>query len=273
MESRESDLTILQREFVGNCITLEPFTKKPRIFDVDDAIHLNHQGHFAKYLAERVDLVIAGNQYLASWYNRWNSNVVILPTAVDTDKFRPLLLEDCARRRPIIGWTGSWGNLRYLYQIEPALKVVLNLRPDAILRIVSDRKPQFKEIPSQKVEFIQWTPENEAITIQEMTIGIMPLEDSDWARGKCSFKMLLYMACGLPVTVSPVGMNQEILRYKGVGFGPETTDEWVEALLQLLDSEQERKTMGNAGRLVVEERYSVQGIAGQLAAHIKSVVN
>ena len=90
-----------------------------------------------------------------------------------------------------------------------------------------------------------------------MAIGLMPLEDSDWARGKCSYKMLCYMAAGLPVVVSPVGMNREVLAQGEIGYGAATTEEWVVALSALIENRALRLRMGQAGRKVVEDEYSV----------------
>ena len=129
---------------------------------------------------------------------------------MDTQRFIPALTKGNGER-DVIEWTGTSDNFRYLYEIEPALAEVLKAYPGVTLRIIADARPSFCNIPEERIEFIRWSPENEVKGIQGMSIGIMPLEDSAWARGKCSFKMFQYMACGIPVVVSPIGMNVKVL--------------------------------------------------------------
>lgn len=271
MSSWAADVTLLLREMVSTLITLEPLTKSPRVLDVDDAIWLHRGGGFAKYLARHVNMVIAGNSYLADWFGRWNPNTVVLPTAVDTDRYRPSLRVESGETSAVIGWSGTSGNFRYLYMVEPAIAEVLQARPTVRFRVLADRPPRFTAIPEDRLEFIRWTPENEVSSIQGMDIGIMPLEDSEWAKGKCSYKMLLYMACGLPVIVSPVGMNAEILAEDSVGLAANTLSEWVDAMEYLLDYPAKRRDFGNRGRKLVCARYSTAVIAPQLALYLRSV--
>jgi glycosyltransferase involved in cell wall biosynthesis len=258
------DLVFLQREMLSTYVTWEPWTKKPRIFDVDDAIWDHRRGEFAQRLAGLCDQIICGNSFLAETFSRWNRNVTVLPTPVDTHVFYPAKTPP-DEGRAIIGWMGLPHNLKYLYPVENALAQVLRRYPDAILRIVSSSRPDFRLIPLEQVQWIPWTRESEARTIQEMTIGIMPLDDSVFSRGKCSYKMLLYMACGLPVVVSPVGMNAEVLAKGSVGFGPAGEQDWVESLSELLRNPQLRRQMGAMGREVVINNFSVEALVPQLA--------
>jgi glycosyltransferase involved in cell wall biosynthesis len=108
--------------------------------------------------------------------------------------------------------------------------------------------------------------------MQEMTIGIMPLEDSAWVRGKCSYKMLLYMSCGLPVVVSPFGMNREVLKLGEVGLAPRSEDEWVDALSWMMEHPDRRAAMGDVGRQVVVDRFGVQAVAPHVARFLRSLV-
>ena len=259
--SYQHDVTLLQREILSTFSTLEPLTKRPRVFDVDDAIWLNGNGRFAEKLARQSDGVICGNSFLAEQFGRWNSNVSIVPTAIDTDRYFPVP----GGNSPIIGWSGTSSGYKYLYNIESALTIVLKRFPTAIFRIVSDAMPAFKELPMNRVEFIRWSPVLEVTAIQGMTIGIMPLEDTLWEQGKCSFKMLTYMACGVPVVVSSVGMNNEILRKGDIGLGAKSLVDWVEALSSLLENREKGSEMGRAGRQVVVDNYSVNVISPLLA--------
>ena len=261
IKSYRFDLTLLQREMLSTFVTLEPLTKRPRVLDVDDAIWLHHDGKFAEKLARNCDAVICGNQFLAENYSRWNPNVVIIPTAVDTERF----IQGRVTEELIIGWSGTSGGLKYLYEIESALYGVLKKIPSARLRVVSNAMPSFSKIEMNRVEFIRWSPENEVKAIQGMTIGIMPLTDSLWERGKCSFKMLTYMACGIPVVVSPVGMNVTVLDQGNIGYEAKTIEEWIEVLIALLENETQRQKMGESGRRVVVNSYSLQVVVPKLA--------
>ncbi len=265
------DITFLQRELVSTFLTLEPLTKRPRVLDVDDAIFLYRGGRFAERLARRCDLIICGNDYLGDIFSQWNKNVRVIPTAVDTKRYFPKKAMD-ASKREVIGWTGTSGNLKYLYEIEPALAIVLKACPDVILRIIADARPTFHSIQKERIDFIPWSPKNEVKGIQGMSIGIMPLADSAWERGKCSFKMLQYMACGVPVVVSPVGMNSQVLSLCTVGLGASNQKDWAEALVGLLGDEGKRASMGINGRNVVEKYFSIDVVVPQLARYLRDLV-
>ena len=271
LQSHKFDVTLLQREMLSTFVTLEPFTKRPRVLDVDDAIWNHRRGDFARRLGSMCDHVICGNQFLAERFSAWNPRVSVLPTPVDANRFRPM--PSCGpSSNLIVGWLGLSSGFRFLYGIENALSKLLQLRPDVSLRIVSDRPPSFSQIPAGRVQFIQYDRENEVSQIQEMTVGIMPIDDSEWSRGKCSFKMLLYMACGIPVVVSPFGMNAEVLALGNVGVGA-TSHDWLEVLQALLDDKRLRFKMGLEGRRVILEHYSVEVLAPKLAKILTSAAS
>ena len=261
IQSYHYDLTLLQKGMLSTFATLEFLTKRPRILDVDDAIWVYRGGQFAARLAQLSDGIICGNNFLAEQFSQWNSRITIIPTAVDTNRYIPSQLIE----EPVIGWSGTSGNFKYLYNIEPALVAVLEKIPGSRLRIIADEMPSFQKIPENRVEFIRWSPANEVSAIQGMAVGIMPLEDSLWEKGKCSFKMLLYMACGIPVVVSPVGMNVDVLSHGRIGFGAQTIDDWVDTLLLLLGDIELRIEMGKNGRQIILGKYSVDAIVPKLA--------
>ncbi|CRI64471.1 putative WbpR [Thiocapsa sp. KS1] len=265
--SYRSDLTWLQRELVNAAYTFEGLLKRPVIFDVDDAIWLTRQ--FIPRIAGQVDCVIAGNSFIADWFSRHCADVHVIPTAVDTDRFAPA--SQCrAAEYFAVGWTGSSSTLKYLLALEPALARFLAVAPRAELRVLCDRRPEFRIIPPDRVRYYSWTPQNEASTVAAFDVGLMPLEDVDWSRGKCSFKMLQYMAVGIPTVVSPVGMNQEILRMAEVGIGARSDDDWTQSLLALYADKALGCRMGRAGRLLACERFAVPVVSHQLAALFKS---
>jgi glycosyltransferase involved in cell wall biosynthesis len=250
---------------VSTYLTLELLTRRPRVLDVDDAIWLRRGGHFAQRLGESCDVVICGNGYLAEHFERWNRRVTVLPTAVDTDRFRPAARERQRPDRQVICWSGTSGGYAYLEPLERPLADVLARYPQSRLRIVSDQPPAFRRIPPERVEYVRWRPETEVDVLQAADVCIMPLDDSPWSRGKCAYKMLTYMACGCPVVVSAVGMSAEVLAKGAVGFGARTSSEWFEAIGHLLAHPGDASVLGQNGRQVVLREYSLDVLAPLLA--------
>ena len=265
LRSYKYDVTLLQRSFISTYTTLEMLTSRPRILDVDDAIFLARNVWHGSTLAKITDRVICGNAYLADWYSQWNKDVHVIPTGIDAFKYKPVDRPNNNSEKVIIGWIGTSGNLKYLYDIEDALLSILSQYPEAYIKVVSDVPPIFKKIDITRYKFEKWSEEREIKNIQEFDVGLMPLRDGNWEKGKCSFKMLQYMACGIPVVVSPVGMNSEILAKGKVGFGVTTHDQWVEAISALIVNVEERKEIGANGRKIVLDEYSSQVIAPRLA--------
>jgi len=269
LRARRARLRFLQRNLIATLETFEPLLSHPFIFDVDDAIFLGPRGGSADRIARRASLTICGNAFLAEHFSKLGP-VTILPTAVDAERFHPA--QALAPGHPVLVWSGSSGGLHYLKGIEPALGEVLRLHPHARLRIVADRMPRLPSLPAAQVEFVPWSPDTEVAVLQSSTIGLMPLEDDLWARGKCSFKMLTCMAVGLPVVVSPVGMNQELLAQADCGLGARDKDDWIEMLSALIADPGRAAAMGRAGRALVMERYDRQVVGTCLARLLKEAV-
>jgi glycosyltransferase involved in cell wall biosynthesis len=253
-----ADITLLQREMVSTLPTLERWTRRPRLVDIDDAVHLHRGGLAARRLAALADLVVVGNSWLAEVWGQWNPAIEMLPTPVDTDRYavRP------SPERATIGWIGSAGNLRYLEGIAPALRRVVGRFPGTVVAVCCDRPPALPGLP---VRYVPWSEDGEADFLASIAIGVMPLEDGPWERGKCSFKMLQYMAAVRPCVVSPVGMNSELLREAELGRAATTIDQWTEALSSLIADRDAAVRMGAAGRAVAVARYSVAMLAPRLA--------
>ena len=262
--SRFSDVTWLGRELISGRSSFEHLAGKKRVFDVDDAIWLPYGSDFSAEIAKQCEGVIAGNRFLSEYYESLGARVWLVPTSVDTDLWRPANKE--IRDRWTIGWTGTWANLKFLYAIEEPLADFLAQHQDSRLLVVCDREPVFKKLPDRNFHFARWSSKNEVRLVQQMDVGLMPLEDSQWARGKCGFKMLSYMAVGLPVIVSPVGVNQEILTHNELGFAANSADDWYQALECLYKDRSSGARMGSAGRKVVDEFYSVKTNVPKLAA-------
>ena len=151
------------------------------------------------------------------------------------------------------------------------LQIILMKYPQVQLRVIADEYPHSLNLPADQVDFVRWSPETEVVGIQDIDIGIMPLEDTLWNRGKCAYKMLLYMSCGAPVVASPIGMSGEIINLAQVGRSARTTDDWVGAFEELLHSPQLAVAMGKRARQVVLDSYSIHALAPKLAAQILRV--
>jgi len=267
--SHRYDAVIFQRELISTLLTLEPLFGQPRLLDVDDAIWLHRRGGFASKLAARCDAVICGNAYLAEYFGQHCERIFLLPTAVDARRFFPL--RDARAPSQIIGWSGTGSNLIELERIEPALRAVMGRFAKARLRVVCDRRPQLASLPVDRVDYVPWNPDVEVSALQDLQVGLMPLRETAWTRGKCAFKMLTYMACGVPVVASPVGMNGEVLAMADIGFAARTQDEWVDALDTLLADHDAAQRMGKAGRAVIDSSFSVDVLSARLAGIIRAV--
>lgn len=227
------DLVYIERELI---VSIAPSLEKwairlgpASVFDFDDAIHLRHP-HVIAEICRRVNRVIAGNEYLAAFARQHTDRVSVVPTAIDTDRFTP-----GERDGKTVVWSGSAENLKYIEAIRPRIK--------APLRVVCDKKPSFP------CEYVPWNPADEAGPIRTAAVGVMPLPDDDWARGKCGFKILQYMACGLPAVASPVGVNPEILGDTGVA-----TEDWESGIERAMGMD------GAAARKRAEDHYSVRAV-------------
>lgn len=248
------DVVILQRELISTLPTLERLITKKVILDVDDAIFLYKNGVAARVIAKASDAIVCGNSYLSDYFSKINYKVHQICTPVDTGRF--ITGKVCTKTK-YIGWSGSSSGFHYLYDIETELKNALNRCPGWKLLVVADRCPEFKILESSDFEFEKWHPEIEVNAIQKMSIGLMPLSNDNWSRGKCSYKMLLYMSCGVPCIVSDVGMNKEILALGQVGFGVAGNDNWADAICKLVENPELRNAFGAGGRVVVETHYSL----------------
>jgi glycosyltransferase involved in cell wall biosynthesis len=264
------DLTFLQRGFISTINTIEPLLKKPLVLDADDAIWINHE-NFAKKSAQQATTIICGNYFLAEKFSTWNSSIHILPTAVDTNWFTPCSNKNLSDDKFIIGWSGSSSGFKYLYAIEQALFEVMRVNKNICLEVISNTPPQFNMLDPARVGFIQWSPEIELKHLQNFSVGIMPLLDTEWERGKCSYKMLTYMSCGIPVVVSPVGMNNEVLKLGACGFSASTLNEWKDAVLYFFEHRHLIDSIGLNGREVIEKNYSSHIISKKLGGILKNV--
>ena len=237
------------------------------VVDYDDAIFHNYDLSanplIKRFLAKKIDNVmkysyhvLVGNAYLAERAKTAGAkNVQLLPTVVDHLRYQN-------RQAPsegtlTVGWIGSPSTQKYVVDILPALQAAYHKVPFRLLLVgaTGDIRDQ---LPELNVDVQSWSEEAEVEQIRTMDVGIMPLQDGPWEKGKCGYKLIQYMACGVPVIASPVGVNREIVEGADAGLLASEYSEWQAALLRLLTSSDLRLQQGKAGRVAVEQQYSVQ---------------
>ena len=237
------------------------------LVDFDDSIWLrdisngNRRLAFLKRPSKTAEIIkmcdacIVGNQFLADYARRYNTNVFVIPTTIDTDYYIP---PDNGRdiEKVVIGWTGSSTTLKHFSIAVPVLRKLREKYGDRVsFRMISD---EFFNGKLEGLEKVKWNRETEVEDLSVIDIGIMPLPDDDWSRGKCGFKGLQYMALARPAVMSPVGVNNEIISHGKNGFLANNPEEWQKFLSQLIEDADLRKNIGDAGRKTVVERFSFQ---------------
>jgi len=249
---------------------------KKIILDFDDAIFLPYakKSRFALRITPKdrtisliklADHIIVGNNYLCDFVKPINNNVSLLPTPIDTDKFT---LKISRENITTIGWVGSFSTSEYINEVEQAIKY-LSSKYNIKFRIVGSGRNI--SIPGVNVENIEWSLKNEVIDFQKINIGIYPLPNDLWARGKCGFKAIQYMSCGVPVVASPIGVNKEIIKDGFNGFLAETQEDWIKKIELLINDKELRTRIGKEGRRTVEEKYSVSANFPKLLQILKSL--
>ncbi len=237
-----------------------------RIFDVDDAIYVRKPRRLGDPVNDSiwrrrkfdatcrwVDVVAAGNEVLAGAAQPAAREIAILPTSIDTSGYQATTASPADP--PTVAWIGSPENLIYLEMIRPALARVAKRYPMLRVRVICSEFPDWPEI---NVERVPWSSQSEAASLAGAHIGVMPLTDDEWARGKCAFKLLQYMAASLPCVASPVGANTEAVIDGVSGFHARDNDEWERNLERLIESEDLRARLGASGHALVEQRYSMR---------------
>ncbi|MBX2917513.1 MAG: glycosyltransferase family 4 protein [Cyclobacteriaceae bacterium] len=242
--------------------------RKKIIYDFDDAIWLTdrkNESYWFRLLKWRSKVasickwsykVSAGNLFLCNFARQYNLNVVLNPTTIDTEKVHNAALFKVNRNphKVCIGWTGSHSTLKYLHSIEPVLATLEKKYPQLEFLVIADKAP---ELALQNLRFLPWSVETEISGLLQADIGIMPLPDDEWAKGKCGFKALQYMALEIPALASPVGVNIQIITHAQTGFLCSTNAEWEASLEVLITNSTLRTQMGTAGRAEVVNNYSL----------------
>ena len=255
----------------------------PIVYDFDDAIFMpavsdaNKAISFLKYpgrvaqILRRSRRVVVGNEFLAAYARRHNTSVTVIPTAVDTERFAPRQDTPAggAARELVVGWIGSPTTFPYLEQLAGILRQVAE-RHRFTLKVSGAGQPV--RFPGLHVVEVPWSLADEVSLFNTCDIGVYPLTDDEWAKGKCGFKAIQFMACGVPVVAAAVGVNREIIADGDNGFLAATPGDWVEKLERLLSDAALRARLAAAGRRTIEERYSLKVTAPQLADVLASAL-
>ena len=249
------------------------------VIDYDDAVYHRYDQHRSfvvrKLLGKKIDqlmyladIVIAGNEYLSSHAKRAGAKQVeIIPSVVNTEQYQIRDEANSKEEEIYIGWIGSPTTVKYFSSIEKVIKAISNEQTKFI--IIGASLPI--AFLGYSIESWSWSLETEVKLIQKLDIGIMPLVDDPFERGKCGYKLIQYMACGLPVVASPVGINQKIIKHGENGFLASNEDEWIEAITMLQENPILRKEMGLKGREMVVQYYALQVTAPKITNIIKQI--
>lgn len=250
----------------------------PYIVDYDDATFHTYDLHpwvmVRKLFRDRLDLLIegahcvtVGNNYLGDYAESHGAKrVELIPTVVDANRYR--VVEEPPSRELRIGWVGSPATTKYLYTVRDVLRRLSMDRPVKLVTVGASTLQDFG-VP---LEQHAWSESTEAQLLESIHVGIMPLPDTPWERGKCGYKLIQYMACGRPVVGSAVGVNQDIVT-SSVGYLAEGDDQWLHALRVFADDPKRRHECGWKGRELVEARYSLSAVAPKLVSLVKELVN
>lgn len=253
---------------------------RPVIYDFDDAIfklhttQANRRFGWLKFPGKTATIcrisshVVVGNAWLAEYARRFNQHVTIIPTSIDTDDYRPEK-KNGSNGRVVVGWTGSSTSQTHLEMFAPLLRD-LTTRRDVELRVISDREPV---LPGIDYVWRRWSAQSEVDELSHFDIGIMPMPDDEWSRGKCAAKALQYMGMGIPTVCSAIGANCEVIQHGENGLLAATSSEWVAHLEALVDNPPLRKRLGMMGRRTVEERYSMRRCADLFAGVVREAVD
>jgi glycosyltransferase involved in cell wall biosynthesis len=225
---------------------------KTLVYDFDDSIFQKKPLKTEQVIAV-ADAVIAGNNFLAAYAARLNKNVVILPTCIDTVIYKPRAYA-ARRNKVVIGWIGTSFTAIYLDLLRDVYIRLHNKFDNIEFRVIGAAY----KIPGVPLICREWSLGSEVAELRDFDIGVMPLFDDDWAKGKCAFKIIQYMAVGIPAVASRVGMNVEVIKEDNDGFLVSSQKEWADKLSLLIENSGLRQRMGDAARHKAERLYSVE---------------
>jgi glycosyltransferase involved in cell wall biosynthesis len=279
-KARRYDLVFIEREvfphWPGFAEALLDTFGVPYVLDIDDAIFLPYENARSwlkrrllagklRAITRRAALVLAGSTYLKNYAERSAKNVALFPTVVDADRFTPTV-DKQEQAPPVIGWIGSPSTVHFLKQIAPVLQRVAKHEPFRLTVVGAEK------FAVEGVEVVgrPWSEETETDDLRRFDIGIMPLDDSEWSKGKCSLKLLQYMGTGVPSVASHTASAPEIISDGVNGFLARNTEEWEEKLVALLRSPELRRNVGAEARKWIEANYCLANYGLRFVEHLKT---
>jgi glycosyltransferase involved in cell wall biosynthesis len=284
MRGEKADLVYIFREdaLLGPAVAARLLAARgiPYVFDFDDAVFVRYVSpangllSYLRFPGKTAALcrlarhVMAGNPFLASYAKNHNPRVSVVPTTIDTRQYLPPRRARGSVTVPVLGWSGSFSTVQYLESMRPVLEKLARRRA-YVLRVIGAVGPPVSGV---EVDSRSWSPQTETADISTFDVGIMPLPDDPWARGKCGLKALQYMALGVPPVVSPVGVNTEIVDHGRNGLVAASEDEWVDSLDRLLGDAELRSRLSSEARETVERRYSAENVAPRVAELFRSAL-
>ncbi len=285
---KDADVVLIQKKKINN-FWLKRIKRNGAkiVYDVDDAIMFNSSRHdspdsplrmrrFIK-MVQNCDAVIAGNSYLKSLIEKYNSRIRVLSLSMDMEKYKVKAYQtdeeltkpsNCSGSKVVVGWIGGTKSLFFVEKLMPMFEALAVKHPDIVLKIVCDKFPESSKILIEKK---MWCEEEEGADVMSFDIGISILTDDPWSKGKCGTKLLQCMAAGVPSIASPVGVHTEIIKDGVNGYLATSDEEWSAKLSILFNDPVLRKKIGLAGRKTVEDDFSLNGKAAEMIEILKSV--
>jgi glycosyltransferase involved in cell wall biosynthesis len=275
---KNCDLLVVEHEiftwlpFICDEIIVRTLGNKPLIADYDDATYLKYAifpllKHKIPKIMARADSITAGSRVLKNYASRFNRSVTHIPTTIDLNRYQRLAKFN--NDKFVIGWIGGPQNVRHLELIGPALRELNQSFPIVLRCLGAPSNFQVSRVPT---EVYPWSWDSEIDLLLSFDVGINPLDNDGFSQGKCGFKLIQYMACGLPVVASPVGANQDIVAQGSNGYLASDQQEWIDSLRLLYSDKNLRLKMGALGREKVEKSYSVQAVAPNLREIYQSLI-
>ncbi len=266
--SKADVVVLLRKTFPAPLFWLLRKLSKKLVFDFDDAIFCNTDGSQSctrmqrfKHTIKNCDYVFAGNGYLAAHAKQFNSAVEVIPTSINTDKYNLDCQKDTQALKLV--WIGSSSTKKYLIDILPQLEKAAHFVTDLQLNNISDFQLSSTTL---KINNIAWQAETEASELNKADIGIAPMLDNNWTKGKCALKVLQYMASGLPVISSHSGVNAEVIQDQVTGYLLKKNEDWPELIIALQHKKTQLQQMGQQGKLFVNNEFSIPAVYQKILA-------
>ena len=271
VKSKDFHYVFVQREafMLGTAFFEKAIAKRSKlIFDFDDSIWMANISEANKKLAflknpnktkqiiQAAHVNIVGNHFLQEYAKQFSEAVELIPTCIDTNEYNrssPLIPK--ADNTVCIGWSGSQTTIEHFKLAEPVLSAIKKKYGDKVyFKVIGDASFENKDL---NIKGVKWTRETEIRELEEIDIGIMPLPNDEWSKGKCGLKGLVYMSMEIPSVLAAVGVNKEIIIEHENGLLGDTDDNWIERLSLLIDNQELRQKLGQAGRKTIESKYSI----------------